>query len=87
LRAIGRRTTSVLPDELRRASARHAADLGYHVFVVADACRAVVTADLRERLWPAQDVQPLALVRRKGETETIVDVATTLRVAATAKAR
>ena len=87
MRAIGRRTTPVLPDELRRASARHAADLGYHVFVVADACRAVVTADLRERLWPAEDARPLALVRLKGETATIVDVATTLRAAATAKAR
>jgi hypothetical protein len=54
---------------------------------VADACRAVITADPRERLWPAEDVQPLALVRRKGETATIVDVATTLRAAATAKVR
>ena len=69
------------------ASARHAADLGYQVFVVADACRAVDTADLRGRLWPAEDVRALALARLKGETATIVDVATTLRAAATAKAR
>jgi nicotinamidase-related amidase len=69
------------------ASARHAADLGYHVFVVADACRAVDTADLRGRLWPAEDVRALALARLKGETATIVDVATTLRAVATAKAR
>ena len=69
------------------ASARHAADLGYQVFVVADACRAVDTADLRGRLWPAEDVRALALARLKGETATIVDAATTLRAAATAKAR
>src|SRR6202142_4135129 len=69
------------------ASARHAADLGYQVFVVADACRAVETADLRGRLWPAEDVRALALARLKGETATIVDVATTLQAAATAKAR
>jgi nicotinamidase-related amidase len=69
------------------ASARHAGDLGYQVFVVADACRAVDTADLRGRLWPAQDVRALALAHLKGETATIVDVATTLRAAATAKAR
>ena len=69
------------------ASARHAADLGYQVFVVADACRAVDTADLRGRLWPAEDVRALALAHLKGETATIVDVATTLRAAATAKAR
>jgi nicotinamidase-related amidase len=63
------------------ASARHAADLGYQVFVVADAF------DLRARLWPAEDVRALALARLKGETATIVDVATSLRAAATAKAR
>jgi nicotinamidase-related amidase len=69
------------------ASARHAGDLGYQVFVVADACRAVDTADLRGRLWRAEDVRALALAHLKGETATIVDVATTLRAAATAKAR
>src|SRR5258707_7623910 len=69
------------------ASARHAADLGYQVVVVADACRAVDTADLRGRLWPAEEVRALALAHLKGETATIVDVATTLRAAATAKSR
>ena len=69
------------------ATARHAADLGYQVFVVADACRAADTIDLRGRVWPAEDVRALALARLKGETATIVDVATTLRAAATAKAR
>ena len=69
------------------ASARHAGDLGYQVFVVADACRAVDTADLGGRLWPAEDVRALALARLKGETATIVDAATTLRAAAAAKAR
>jgi isochorismate hydrolase len=69
------------------ASARHAGDLGYQVFVVADACRAADTVDLRGRRWPAEDVLALALSRLKGETATIVDVATTLRAAATAKAR
>ena len=69
------------------ASARHAADLGYQVFVVAEACRAGDTVDLRGRRWPAEDVLTLALSRLKGETATIVDVATTLRAAATAKAR
>ena len=69
------------------ASARHAADLGYQVFVVADACRATGALDLRGRLWPAEDVRALALAHLKGETATIVDVATTLRAATTAKAR
>jgi nicotinamidase-related amidase len=69
------------------ASARHAGDLGYQVFVVADACRAADTIDLRGRLWPAEDVRALALARLKGETATIVDVAMTLRAAAMAMTR
>jgi nicotinamidase-related amidase len=69
------------------ASARHAADLGYQVFVVADACRAADVIDLNGRLWPAQDVRALALAHLRGETATIVDAAMALRAAATAKAR
>jgi nicotinamidase-related amidase len=69
------------------ASARHAADLGYQVFVVADACRAADTVDFRGRLWPAEDVRALALAHLKGETATIVNAETALRAAATAKAR
>jgi len=69
------------------ASARHAADLGYRVFVVADACWAADAADLQGRLWRAEDVRARTLSRLKGETATIVDVATTLRAAPTARAR
>jgi nicotinamidase-related amidase len=69
------------------ASARHAADLGYQVFVVADACPATDTVDLNGRRRPAEDVRALALAGLRGETATIVDVATTLRAAAMAKAR
>ncbi len=69
------------------ASARHAGDLGYQVFVVADACRAADAVDLRGRLWAAEDVRALSLAHLKGETATIVDAATALRAAATAKAR
>jgi nicotinamidase-related amidase len=76
-----------LESQALEASARHAADLGYQVFVVADACRAADAVDLNGRLWPAEDVWALTLARLKGETATIVDVATALRAAATAKAR
>jgi nicotinamidase-related amidase len=69
------------------ASARHASDLGYQLFVVADACRAADAVDLRGRLWAAEEVEALALACLKGETATIVDVAMTLRAVATAKAR
>jgi nicotinamidase-related amidase len=69
------------------ASARHASDLGYQVFVVADACRAAEAVDLTGRLWPAEDVRALTLAHLKGETATIVDARTALQAAATAKAR
>lgn len=69
------------------ASARHAADLGYQVFVVADACWAADAVGLEGRLWSAEEVRALSLAHLKGETATIVDVATALRAAATAKAR
>jgi nicotinamidase-related amidase len=76
-----------LATQALEASARHAGDLGYQVFVVADACRAADMVDLRGRLWPAEDVRALSLAHLKGETASIVDVATALRAAATAKAR
>ena len=90
LDALGATTLVVcgaLATHALEASARHAGDLGYQVFVVADACRAADAVDLRGRLWGAEDVRALALARLKGETATIVDAATTLRAAATAKAR
>jgi nicotinamidase-related amidase len=69
------------------ATARHAGDLGYRVFVVADACRAAEAVDLKGRSWPAEDVRALTLAHLEGETAAIVDSATALRAAATAKAR
>jgi nicotinamidase-related amidase len=69
------------------ASAWHAADLGYQVFVVADACLGADVVDLNGRLWSAEHVRALVLGRLKGEAATIVDASTTLRAATTAKAR
>ena|SRR5271170_1391738 len=69
------------------ATARHAGDLGYQVFVVGDACWAVDKTDLRGKVWLADDVHALALAQLQGETASVVDAATTLRAAATAKAR
>lgn len=84
-------TTLVLCGGLKtralEATAWRAGDLGYQVFVVDDACRAVDAVDLNGRLWPAEDVRALALARLKGEAATIVDVGTALQAAATAKAR
>jgi len=84
-------TTLVLCGGLKtralEATAWRAADLGYQVFVVADACRAVDAVDLGGRLWPAEAVRALMLARLKGETATVVDLATAVRAAAVAKAR
>ena len=69
------------------ATARHAADLGYRVFVVADACWAV---DVRARdggVWPAEIVHRLALACLEGEYAEIVDGGTALAAARLAKAR
>jgi nicotinamidase-related amidase len=90
LDALGATTLVVcgaLATHALEASARHAADLGYQVFVVADACRAADMIDLRGRFWPAEDVRALSLALLRGETATIVDAATALQAAATAKAR
>jgi nicotinamidase-related amidase len=90
LDALGATTLVVcgaLATHALEASARHAADLGYQVFVVADACLAADVIDLGGRFWPAEDVRALTLALLRGETATIVNAATALRAAATAKAR
>jgi len=69
------------------ATARHAGNLGYQVFVVSDACWAVDKTDLRGKRWPAEDVHALSLAHIEGEYASVVDVATTLRAAALAKVR
>jgi isochorismate hydrolase len=69
------------------ATARHAADLGYRVFVVADACGPAEAADLEGRPRPAEELRALTLARLNGETAIVVDTATALGAAAVAKAR
>ena len=77
----------VLTHNSVEATVRHAADLGYRVFVVADACWAVDLANGDGRFWPAEIVHRLALACLAGEYATVVDAATTLTAARLAKAR
>jgi nicotinamidase-related amidase len=77
----------VLTPNSVEATARHAGNLGYQVFVVGDACWAVDKTDLRGRRWLADDVHALSLAHLHGEYATVVDATTTLRAAAFAKAR
>lgn len=77
----------VLTHNSVEATARHAADLGYRVFVVADACWAVALADRGGATWPAEIVHRLALACLDGEYATVVDASTTLAAARLAKAR
>ncbi len=77
----------VLTPNSLEATARHAGNLGYQVFVVGDACWAVDKTDIRGKRWLADDVHALSLAHLDGEYARVVDAATTLRAATTAKAR
>jgi nicotinamidase-related amidase len=77
----------VLTPNSVEATARHAGNLGFQVFVVEDACWAVDKIDLRGKRWPAEDVHALSLAHLQGEYATVVDTVTTLRAATIAKAR
>ncbi len=77
----------VLTHNSLEATARHAGDLGYRVFVVADACWAVDARDLNGRLWPAEDVHALSLAHLNGEYAEVVNCAATLQAAGLANAR
>ena len=77
----------VLTPNSVEATARHAGNLGYQVFVVGDACWAVDKIDLRGRRWLADDVHALSLAHLQGEYASVVDAATTLLAASVAKAR
>jgi len=77
----------VLTHNSVEASVRHAADLGYRVFVVADACWAVDVVDLAGRRWPAEDVHALSLACLAGEYAEVVDLAMALAAARLARAR
>jgi nicotinamidase-related amidase len=68
------------------ATVRHAGNLGYRVFVAADACWAVDVRDLRGRLWAAEDVHQLALAVMHREYATVSDAAALAAAAAMAKA-
>ena len=90
LDALGATTVvicGVLTSNSVEATARQAGNLGYQVYVVADAGWAVDKVDLRGRRWRAEDVHALSLAHLEGEYARIVDVATTLEAVASAKAR
>ncbi|MGD0564086.1 MAG: cysteine hydrolase family protein [Roseiarcus sp.] len=77
----------VLTHNSLEATARHASDLGYRVFVVADACWAVDVRDLEGRLWPAEDVHALSLAHLDGEYAEVVSSPMALAAARLARAR
>ena len=76
----------VLTHNSLEATARHAGDLGYRVFVVADACWAT-EVQVAGRLWPAADAHALSLAHLDGEYAAVVDCAQTLVAARLARAR
>ena len=90
LDAIGATTlvmAGVLTNNSLEASVRHGGNLGYRIFVVADACWAVDKSDLNGKLWPAQDAHDLSLANLRGEYAQIVSCEMACRAAATATLR
>ena len=77
----------VLTNNSLEATVRHGGNLGYRIFVVADACWAVDKRDLSGRLWPAADVHALSLANMQGEYAEIVSGAMALQAAAMANMR
>jgi nicotinamidase-related amidase len=77
----------VLTNNSLEATVRHGGNLGYRIFVVADACWAVDKRDLSGRVWPAADVHALSLANMQGEYAEVVDCAMTLQAAAMANVR
>lgn len=64
----------VLTQNSVEATVRHAGNLGYRVYVAADACRASEKRDLTGRLWPAEDVHQLSLANLQGEYAEVTTV-------------
>ena len=77
----------VLAQNSLESTVRHAGDLGYRVFVVADACWAIDVVDLAGRRWPAEDVHALSLACLVGEYAEAVSCAAMLQAAGLANAR
>ena len=76
LNAAGRTTLVIcgaLTHNSVEASVRHAGNLGFRVFVVADACWSVDTRDLTGRVWSAADVHILSLSHMQGEYAKVTD--------------
>jgi nicotinamidase-related amidase len=74
----------VLTHNSVEATVRHAGNLGYRVFVPADACWSVDVRDLTGKVWPAEDVHQLSLAVMHGEYAQVTSVkdliaATTMR--------
>ncbi|RFB79306.1 cysteine hydrolase family protein [Methylovirgula sp. 4M-Z18] len=66
----------VLTQNSVEATVRHAGNLGFQVYLVADACWACDVTDLSGRIWPAEDVHALSLAHLHKEYAEIVDTAT-----------
>ena len=72
----------VLTHNSVESTVRHAGNLGYRVFVVADGCWSVDRRDLAGRPWPAEDVHVLSLTHMQGEFAEVVDARKAMAAAA-----
>ena len=77
----------VLTHNSVEATVRHAGNLGYRVFIAADACQACEVRDRTGRLWSAEEVHQLSLAIMHGEYATVTDSATLVEAAALVRQR
>jgi nicotinamidase-related amidase len=77
----------VLTHNSLEATVRHAGNLGYRVFVAADACWAVDVTGPDGRHWPAEDVHRLSLAVMHGEYAVVSDAAALSAAAKAAHAK
>ena len=68
----------VITNNSVEATVRMAGNLGYRVFVVADATATVDKRDLEGRLWSAEEVHALSLANMDGEYATVLESAAVL---------
>lgn len=76
----------VLTHNSVEATARHAGNLGYRVFLAGDACWAIDVRDLTGRLWTAEDVHQLSLAVMQDEYAKVTNVAALVSAATLARA-
>lgn len=68
----------VITNNSLEATVRNAGNLGHQVYVPEDACFTFARLDLRNKLWPAEEVHALSLANMDGEYATVTSAGSIL---------